>query len=175
LEVSVNVSPRQLAAGGVPDVVSRALSASGLGPDKLCLEITETALLDDIASNASRLRALEELEVDIAVDDFGTGYSSLLYLKQFPLDVLKIDRLFTAGVGKHEDDTAIVGAVIGLARSLGLTTVAEGVEDRDQLRSLQALGCDHAQGFYWTVPIPIEELDLWMARRGASLEVYQPA
>ena len=174
LGVSVNVSPRQLAAGGVPGAVTAALTVSGLDPARLCLEITETALLDDLASNALRLRTLKDLGISLAVDDFGTGYSSLLYLKQFPLDVLKIDRLFTAGVGLNEDDTAIVGAVIGLAETLGLTSVAEGVETSEQLAALVDLRCDHGQGFHWKGPVPFADLQDWMQPSRATRMAATP-
>jgi diguanylate cyclase (GGDEF)-like protein/PAS domain S-box-containing protein len=169
LGIAVNVSARQLNADNLPDAVGAALERSGLHPSHLSLEITETALLDDLAANASHLHALKQLGVELAVDDFGTGYSSLLYLKQFPLDVLKIDRSFTSGIGRQDDDTAIVGAVIGLARTLGLRTVAEGVERPDQLVALESLQCDMGQGYLWAKPAPLAEFSAWMAERDATL------
>jgi diguanylate cyclase (GGDEF)-like protein/PAS domain S-box-containing protein len=162
LSVAVNLSTRQLSATTLPDLVQGILTDSGLAPSCLCLEITESALLEDMAVNNSCLDILKSFGISIGVDDFGTGYSSLLYLKRFPVDVLKIDMSFIKGLGVNDQDTAIVGAVIGLARGLGLHTVAEGVERPEQLVALAALRCDAAQGYLWTPALPEAELWQWL-------------
>jgi diguanylate cyclase (GGDEF)-like protein/PAS domain S-box-containing protein len=151
--VSVNLSGRQLARSELPDVVQEALSESGLPPSGLCLEITESVLMDDIDVAVGALKALKAIGVEIAVDDFGTGYSSLAHLRRFPVDILKIDHSFVAGLGRNPEDAAIVRAVLALARTLDLTVVAEGVERAEQLYELQALGCERAQGHLFSVPL----------------------
>ena len=151
--VSVNLSGRQLARPELPDVVEEALSEAGLPPSGLCLEITESVLMDDIDVAVSALKALKAIGVEIAVDDFGTGYSSLAHLRRFPVDVLKIDHSFVAGLGRNPEDAAIVRAVLALARTLELGVVAEGVERAEQLYELRALGCERAQGHLFSVPL----------------------
>jgi EAL domain-containing protein (putative c-di-GMP-specific phosphodiesterase class I) len=121
---------------------------------RLGLEITETALLEDADGAATALLALRSLGVRLAVDDFGTGYSSLSYLKQLPVDAVKIDRSFVDGLPVDGDDSAIVAAVAGMARALRLTTIAEGVENVAQVHALRRLGCDLAQGYFFTTPQP---------------------
>ena len=149
LTVRVNLSPRQLAQPELVDGVVEALARSGLPPAALCLEITETALMDDPVHGARVLTELHDLGVRLAVDDFGTGYSSLAQLKRFPVDVLKIDRSFVVGLGVEAEETAIVEAIISMARALGLEVVAEGVERPEQLDELRRLGCHRAQGWLW--------------------------
>jgi diguanylate cyclase (GGDEF)-like protein/PAS domain S-box-containing protein len=153
----VNLSARQLRPAIVDDVGS-ALTESGLDPTALCLEITETAIMDDVEESERILLRFRELGVQVAVDDFGTGFSSLAYLKRFPVDILKIDRTFVDGVGVDADDTAIVQSVIGLARTLRLEVVAEGIEDANQLAELVRLGCDRGQGFHLARPAPAHEV-----------------
>jgi diguanylate cyclase (GGDEF)-like protein len=153
LHISVNLSGRQL---GDPDVVANiaaALSRSGLEPDALWLEITESTLMDDAAGAARTLNAIRELGVHLVIDDFGTGYSSLAYLKRFPVDTLKIDRSFVDGLGRDAESEAIVRAVVGLTESLHLSVIAEGVETIDQLTTLHRLGCDTYQGYYFSKPV----------------------
>jgi EAL domain-containing protein (putative c-di-GMP-specific phosphodiesterase class I) len=135
------------------------LSVTGCRPDMLALEITETALMEAGAQARDDLAELRSLGVSIGLDDFGTGYSSLGYIKRFPLDFLKIDRCFVAGLGQNPEDDAIVDAVISLARSLGLKAVAEGVESSAQMLRLSALGCDRMQGFLLGRPMPAAEMD----------------
>jgi diguanylate cyclase (GGDEF)-like protein/PAS domain S-box-containing protein len=160
--VWVNLSARQLAHPGLTDSVAEALAESHCDPGSICLEITESVLMGDAGSTSETLEALRDLGVRLGVDDFGTGYSSLVYLKRFPVDLLKIDRTFTDGLGREPDDTAIVTAVVGLAHSLGLTAVAEGVETADQVAALRTLGCDVGQGFFFSDPVPAGEIDaLW--------------
>ena len=153
----VNLSARQLRAAVVEEVES-ALAEAGLPPERLCLELTETAIMDDVQESTRILARFRDLGVQIAIDDFGTGFSSLAYLKRFPVDILKIDRTFVDGVGVDPDDTAIVRSVIGLARTLRLDVVAEGIEDAAQVSELLRLGCDRGQGFHLGRPVPAAEI-----------------
>jgi EAL domain-containing protein (putative c-di-GMP-specific phosphodiesterase class I) len=154
--VSVNLSGRQLARPDLTDVVEEALSLSGLSPSALCMEITESVLMDDIDMAVTALKSLKAIGVEIAVDDFGTGYSSLAHLRRFPVDILKIDHSFVNGLGRNPEDAAIVRAVLALARTLDLAVVAEGVERPEQLRELRALGCERAQGHLFSAPLSEE-------------------
>ena len=161
IEVCVNVSARQFGHPGLVGEVARVLAETGLDPGCLVLEITESAVMEDAASTIATLRDLKDLGVRLAIDDFGTGYSSLAYLHRLPVDVLKIDRSFVDGLGREAEDTAIVRSVLGLAHSLGLQVVAEGVETAEQVEGLRALGCKIAQGYYFSRPLPpaaLEEL-----------------
>jgi diguanylate cyclase (GGDEF)-like protein/PAS domain S-box-containing protein len=176
LQLSVNLSSRQLSDPDLPQVVQQILEDSGLAPSALCLELTETALIEDPVSAERHLGELNALGVRIAVDDFGTGYSSLIYVRKFPVQVLKLDRLFVAGLGESAEDETIAGSVIHLAHELGLEAVAEGVETIGQLNALNTLGCDFAQGFYWSKPRPPEEIEqvLLEGRSLAPEEVAAP-
>jgi diguanylate cyclase (GGDEF)-like protein/PAS domain S-box-containing protein len=157
--VAVNLSSRQLTDAGLVDEVRAALVSSGLEPSALRFELTETALMADTPEVNAAVMGLRELGVRLSVDDFGTGYSSLLYLRRFPVDVVKLDRLFVAGLGTNDVDEAIVGSMIGLAHTLGMEAVAEGVETIDQLEVLRRLGCDQAQGFYWSAAQPADQIE----------------
>ena len=161
--VSVNLSARQLSRADLVDGVAQALTASGLDPDRLWLEITESVLMEDADTAVDVLGRLRALGVHLCVDDFGTGYSSLAYLRRFPVDALKVDRSFVAGLGKDPEDSAIVEAVVSMAHSLRLSVVAEGVETDDQLARLRDLGCEPAQGFYFAAPVPATALDAFSA------------
>jgi diguanylate cyclase (GGDEF)-like protein/PAS domain S-box-containing protein len=152
--VWVNLSARQLGDPRLVSMVGDLLGAHRVEPSQLGLEITETALLEDAEGAVTALSSLRSLGVRLAVDDFGTGYSSLSYLKRLPVDAVKIDRSFVDGLAVDGDDSAIVAAVAGMARALRLTTIAEGVESLDQLRALRRLGCELAQGFFFTTPQP---------------------
>ncbi|NMG63648.1 EAL domain-containing protein [Azoarcus indigens] len=154
--VSVNVSAVQFGQPRLLETVSEALNASGFPPACLTLEITESSLMSDVESAAGMLRALKNMGVQVAVDDFGTGYSSLSYLKRLPIDVIKIDKSFVRDVSHDEEDAAIVRAIIVLARSLHLATVAEGVETREQEVMLRDERCDSFQGFRYGRPVPPE-------------------
>lgn len=147
--VRVNVSVRQFDEGGFADDVQAALTASGLQPARLSLEITETALMRDIEHAEEMLRHLKALGVGLAIDDFGTGYASLTYLKRLPVNVLKIDRSFVECMVNSPVDAAIVQAVVGLARSLGIDVIAEGVEEIEQQHALQAIGVRRMQGWLY--------------------------
>lgn len=158
--VSVNVSAVQFAQPRLLEVVAGALKDSGFRPNFLELEITEAVLMRDAESTIAMLRALKSLGVRISMDDFGTGYSSLSYLRRFPIDILKIDKSFVRDIGFDIEDEAIVRAIMALARSLKLLTIAEGVEKVEQLRFLQREGCDRFQGFYFSRPLDVEPLQL---------------
>ena len=157
-QVAVNVSPVQFRQAGFVEEVAENLRLQGLPPGGLTLEITEGLLVEDAEETAARLRALKALGVRLSVDDFGTGYSSLAYLTRLPLDELKIDRAFVGDLGRDPDDEAIVVAVLSMARHLGLTVVAEGVETPAQAAFLQAHGCQRFQGFLYARPAPAEAL-----------------
>jgi two-component system sensor kinase len=163
LTMAVNVSARQLQDPGLVGSIASALAVSGLDPGALVLEITESATVADAAGVIARLRELKALGVGLAIDDFGTGYSSLTYLRQFPVDQLKIDQSFVAEVASSSEDRAIVASVIGLAHALGVTVVAEGVETEMQLVALTAMGCDLAQGFRWRRPESALGADRWLS------------
>lgn len=149
LTVSVNVSDRQLSTPGFPDAVAAAVAAAGIPPELLSLEVTES-VLKDLDGAAEVLRRLKEIGVAIALDDFGIGYSSLARLHRFPLDSLKIDRSFVDSLDEGPQANAIVAAVVGLAGSLGLHTVAEGIEEPRQAERLRSLGCEAGQGHLWS-------------------------
>jgi diguanylate cyclase (GGDEF)-like protein len=156
--MSVNVSPRQLRHPDFVKDVSRILVKTGLLPSHLTLEITESFMVDDPASARARLHELKTLGVRISMDDFGTGYSSLASLQDLPLDILKIDKLFVDHVAEDPRRTAFAQAIIRMGKTLGLGLVAEGVENADQAERLQSLGCRFAQGFYFSRPVPAEEI-----------------
>jgi diguanylate cyclase (GGDEF)-like protein/PAS domain S-box-containing protein len=173
LAVWVNLSARQLGDPGLVDLVASSLRRHDVEASQLGLEITESALLEDAEGAVTALASLRELGVRLAVDDFGTGYSSLSYLKRLPVDAVKIDRSFVDGLAVDGDDSAIVAAVAGMARALRLTTIAEGVENLDQLRALRRLGCDLAQGYFFTTPQPPSHISrLLESDRSAPLFSY---
>src|SRR6266511_1886921 len=153
-KVHVNLSERQFAEAHLTDRVAAALAGSGIDPARLCLEVNEQALAGQPSAAAATCERLAALGVGLAVDDFGTGCSSLASLRQLPLTALKIDHAFVAGLDREPPDDAVATAVIGLAHSLGLVAVAEGVETRRQLARLDALGCDQAQGHLFAAPEP---------------------
>jgi diguanylate cyclase (GGDEF)-like protein len=155
--MAVNLSTRQFRQTDLAEEISAALRDTGMAPGDLELELTESAIMDNLAAAASVLAELEQLGIRIAVDDFGTGYSSLSYLKSFPIHCLKIDRSFIRDIPGDENDTAIVRTIIALARSLGLTVVAEGVETDAQLAYLRANHCDQVQGFLFSRPLPPDD------------------
>lgn len=160
----VNLSAHQLRQLDLVDQVADALEAGGLAPERLCLELTESSLLADLGRSAAVLRELRDLGAGLAVDDFGTGFSSMLYLKRLPLTSLKIDRAFVEGLPSDPDDRAIVGAIVGLASSLGVGVTAEGVETEAQLESLLELGCTRAQGFLLARPEPAADFGRRLSR-----------
>ena len=166
LTMAVNLSGRQLVGPGIVESVASALASNHFTPSALCLEITESVLMDDTFAVTTALTSIHDLGVRLAVDDFGTGYSSLLYLRRFPVDALKLDRSFVSGVDENPLDSIIVRSVIDLAHSLGLSSVAEGVETSGQLAALTSMGCDLAQGFFWSPGIPAADVDQLLAGDG---------
>ena len=164
LTVAVNLSGRQLSDPGLVATVQAALDAHGCGADRLVFEVTETALVTDMAVAIGSLQELQRLGAGVALDDFGTGYAPLLYLKQLGADDLKIDRSFVSDLGK-DYDTAIVASLISLAHNLDMRCVAEGVETLEQLELLQQLGCDFAQGYLFCRPTDAASLQVWLDRR----------
>ncbi|MCC6225340.1 MAG: EAL domain-containing protein [Microthrixaceae bacterium] len=158
LTMAVNVAARQVTES-LPETVARVLVETGVDPDAVWLELTESALMHDIRSAERVLQRLRALGVHISVDDFGTGYSSLTYLQRLPIEGIKLDRSFVAGLGLRERDRAICSAVTSLGNALGLRTVGEGVETRTQLAELTAMGCELAQGYLFGRPAPATQLD----------------
>jgi diguanylate cyclase (GGDEF)-like protein/PAS domain S-box-containing protein len=156
--VAVNLSARQFHRGGIVATVERALQASGLSPDHLELEITESVAMGDLPEAIGTLRRLREMGVHVVLDDFGTGHSSLAYLKSLPLDSLKIDRTFIAAIPGSGADASLVTAILEMARGLGLKVTAEGVETEEQLAFLFANGCRRAQGYLFGPPLPVSNL-----------------
>jgi diguanylate cyclase (GGDEF)-like protein/PAS domain S-box-containing protein len=154
LAVSVNLSAKQFMQEDLTRDIVRALEETGLPPERLILEITESVVMEDASMTAEVMRGLKALGVRISVDDFGTGYSSLAYLERFPADYLKIDRSFVEGLGRGPESTAIISAMVNLSRDLGLGVVAEGIETADQLERLKTLGCELGQGYYFAKPLP---------------------
>jgi len=154
--VAINISARQFLQDDFVELVAATLEHTGAEPADVCLEITESVLMDDIELTVATLRRLKALGVQLAVDDFGTGYSSLSYLRRFPIDILKVDQSFVSGLGHDPEDSAIVQAVVHMGRALGLTTVAEGVETAHHLIELRELDCDVAQGYHFARPRPAE-------------------
>jgi diguanylate cyclase (GGDEF)-like protein len=158
LSIAVNLSPRQLHDPDLVQIAADALQTAGLSPDTLIIEITENLLLKDAELARSRLAALRELGIKVAVDDFGTGYSSLAYLDRYPVDILKIDRSFVDPLGGSLKSAALVRSIIDMASALEIDAIAEGVEDEHQLATLQSLGCHFAQGFYFARPRPAADI-----------------
>jgi diguanylate cyclase (GGDEF)-like protein len=158
IEISVNLSPVQFRRGHLLEVVREALATSGLVPHRLELEITESTLLENSGDNLALLHQLRALGIRIALDDFGTGYSSLSYLRRFPFDKIKIDRSFIRDVDTKRDSAVIVAAVVAIARGLGMTTVAEGVETTQQLATVRDQGCTKVQGYLLSRPCPAGEI-----------------
>ena len=153
LTLSVNLSPRQFQQPSLVEDVAAALRDSGLPASCLKLEITESVIMRDAEATIRTLWELKNLGLQLAVDDFGTGYSSLSYLKRLPLDVLKIDRSFVSGIGQSQEDTAIVHAIMALAKSLNLTVTGEGIETAEQAALLGEWGCDRGQGYLFSKPL----------------------
>jgi diguanylate cyclase (GGDEF)-like protein/PAS domain S-box-containing protein len=164
LRVAVNLSAVQFRSSAVFDLVDEALAGSGLAPERLELEITESALIEDHDGAQATLVALRSRGVRVALDDFGTGYSSLAYLKRFPMDKLKIDGMFVRSLGSDQDAQAVVTAIISLAKALRLDTTAEGIETPEQLAMLRALGCDDIQGFLISRPMPGNQVAPFLAQ-----------
>jgi diguanylate cyclase (GGDEF)-like protein len=168
LGLSVNLSGRQLRERHLAERVAHTLAQSGLDPRRLTLEITESSMVVDLDAAGATLQALRDLGVRLAVDDFGTGFSALASLKHYPVDSLKIDRLFIDGLGQDTQDTAIVHAVIAFAKTLGLKVTAEGIETAEQLEQLRALGCDYGQGYYFAKPLQQGSVEPFLQARATA-------
>jgi diguanylate cyclase (GGDEF)-like protein/PAS domain S-box-containing protein len=168
LVVSVNLSGRQLRRADLHEVIEQALKESKLSASSLSLDITETVYISALDANTAALDRLKALGIRISMADFGAGYSSLSYLKRLPADVLKIDKSFTRGLGVEVEDTAIVQTIVDLAHILGMEVVAEGVEVEEQETLLKEMGCDFAQGFYFSKPLSSEEVPMFLAEEHTS-------
>ena len=171
LTLSVNLSPRQFQKPTLVADVTQALHQAGLPARCLKLEITESVLMQDVEATIKILWELKNFGLQIAIDDFGTGYSSLSYLKRLPLDVLKIDRSFVSGIGESAEDTAIVHAIMALARSLSLKVTGEGIETAEQASLLGEWGCDRGQGYLFSKPLDDQAVGalLQMAANGEPI------
>jgi EAL domain-containing protein (putative c-di-GMP-specific phosphodiesterase class I) len=159
LRIAVNLSPVQLRSEDIVDRVQAILASTGLDPRYLEFEITESSFMHDIERSARTLHRLRNLGVHISLDDFGTGYSSLSYLKRLPVDSLKIDGSFISDMAADREGTVLVSAIIAMAQHLGIRVIAEGVETREQLQLLRELGCDEAQGYLVSRPLPVTDLE----------------
>jgi diguanylate cyclase (GGDEF)-like protein/PAS domain S-box-containing protein len=164
LRMAINLSARQIVHPGLVGVVAESLASASLDSSTVVLEVTESVLMTDPMKANGVLRLLKGLGLRLSVDDFGTGYSSLTYLKRFPIDILKVDKSFVAGLGADSEDSAIVAATVGLAGALGLQAVAEGVETEDQMARLVDLGCPNAQGYFFSRPMPPQGVEELLAR-----------
>ena len=169
LTVCVNLSARQFGRAELIDEIAGALAISGLEPERLCLEITESVVMLEVTRAMATMQEMKALGVQLALDDFGKGHSSLSYIKRFPLDVLKIDRSFISAMSDDQDVEAIVGTLIRLGNTLGMTVVAEGIETEFQLRRLRGLGCELGQGFHLARPMQAARLDEILAGGGPLL------
>lgn len=167
VSVSVNISAVQFRHTNLVDLVGDALGMSGLAPDRLDLELTESIVMEEGRNTIVKLRKLRRLGIHLSMDDFGTGYSSLNRLRHLPFDRLKVDRSFIRELGGNRDDAAIVHAIVTLGRSLGMQVIAEGVETDAQLAQLHLENCDIAQGYFFGRPVPSSEI-------GRQLGQYNP-
>ncbi|MDQ1711274.1 MAG: hypothetical protein QOE45_724, partial [Frankiaceae bacterium] len=167
--LAVNVSRRQLVQPGFPQLVAGLLAEAGVPASSVCLEVTETALTQNVESVVASLHELRSLGVLIAIDDFGTGHASLTYLTRLPVDVLKVDRLFVSGLGRDNRSAAIVGAVAAMGQAFSLTVVAEGVENDEQLAALREIDIDLAQGYLFSTPVPVAEVPALIRPAGTRI------
>jgi len=174
LTMSVNISTHQLMAGGFADTVAAVLERGAIDAGLLSLELTESVFLRDSERAQIVLGDLKDLGVTIALDDFGTGYSSLSYLNRFPIDIVKIDRTFVAGLGRDANSNTMVDAVVHLAHGLRMTVVAEGVETAQQHHELTGLGCDSCQGYYFARPMTAANLDTLIQSRSDGANTRLP-
>ncbi|WP_433072900.1 putative bifunctional diguanylate cyclase/phosphodiesterase [Dactylosporangium sp. CA-052675] len=168
LTMAVNVSGVQFDQPDLPEIVAQVLAATGLPAERLCLEMTESVLMTDTEENLAVLLSLKDIGVRLAIDDFGTGYSSLAYLRRFPVDTLKIDRSFVERLSGTTPDAALARTIVQLGQSLGMSTVAEGIEEYAQFLALRRMGCDLAQGYYFSRPLPAAEAGLLLPDKAAA-------
>jgi diguanylate cyclase len=172
LRISVNLSPAQFRGSGLTESIRSALDEAGLQPQYLEVELTESAVMSDPEESISILEQLSAMGVLVSVDDFGTGYSSMSYLRRFPIDKLKIDRVFINEIASRPEDASIVRAIVSLAHSLHLKVVAEGVETPAQLEFLKAVGCDEYQGYHFSRPVPAIEFERLVREKNEELETF---
>lgn len=165
MQVAVNLSPLQLKNPNLVEIVLKILAETGFPPDKLILEITEGALMEHTKTTLAALQALRDHRIQIALDDFGTGYSSMNYLKQLPIDYIKIDQSFVRELTDDKNNLAIVKAMISLSKNLGFSVTAEGVETLHQAQALKSFGCDKLQGYYFSKPVAAKELNAFASRQ----------
>lgn len=159
--MALNVSAHQLQNGDLVSRIEQLTADHGIAPHSLELELTESAVMAHPEHVAGMFARLRDLGISIAVDDFGTGYSSLAYLRRLPIDVLKIDRSFVFDAHRNDEDAQIVKTILALGQSLKLTVVAEGIETEDQASLLRSMGCELAQGYYYSRPLPANEFASW--------------
>jgi EAL domain-containing protein (putative c-di-GMP-specific phosphodiesterase class I) len=174
LELSVNVSPRQLMTADFAGSVAAVLASTGTDPQMVTLEVTESVFVQDGQRALLVLDDLKSIGVHLALDDFGSGYSSLSYLRRFPVDTIKIDQGFINELGRDRASRLIVDAVVGLAHGLSMTVVAEGVETVEQRREVSALGCEFSQGFFFAKPMATGDLEDMLGRAGHGEDVHLP-
>jgi EAL domain-containing protein (putative c-di-GMP-specific phosphodiesterase class I) len=175
LRVAVNLSARQFGAANLLEQIRAVLDETGLAPQCLEIELTESLFMSDVALAVELLHGMKGLGVNLSIDDFGTGYSSLSYLSRFPIDVLKIDRSFVAEITRDSNDAAIVASIIALAHNLKLAVIAEGVETAAQLDYLRRHGCDEMQGYYFSRPLPAADFEQLLAQRRRLPPLASPA
>ena len=161
--MSINISSQQVMQPDLVDVIVRVLDETGLNPSCLRLELTESVIMDNAESVVGKLSQLRSLGVQVHIDDFGTGYSSLSYLQRLPVDTLKIDRTFVSQLGIQKESAKIVGAIVTLARNLGMSVAAEGVETAEQAAGLKALDCEYGQGFFYYRPLESSAIEALLA------------
>jgi diguanylate cyclase (GGDEF)-like protein/PAS domain S-box-containing protein len=170
ISVTVNISIRQFQQKELVEIVRRALVESGLRPNSLILEITESFMMQETESTIAKLHELKKLGIRLAIDDFGTGYSSLSYLQRFPIDILKIDKSFVDKIGNGEEGRAVARAIIMMGDSLHLKTIAEGIERPEQIQALQNLGCEAGQGFHFARPLTPKAMEVFLSRKIGEIE-----
>ena len=170
LMIAVNMSAAQFSIGNIPEMVRRVIAETGIAADRLEIELTETAIMNDMRNAVDVLHELHDIGLSISIDDFGTGYSSLSYLRQLPVNRIKIDRSFIADVATTDTAAAIARAVVMLGQSLGLEVVAEGVETKEQLDYLRSINCDEAQGYYYAPAMPAAQFERYMKGEISSAE-----
>jgi EAL domain-containing protein (putative c-di-GMP-specific phosphodiesterase class I) len=166
--IAINLSTSELGQVGLGQSILRQLERSGLTPAALELEVTETSFMHNMQSTHTNLTELRQAGVTVAIDDFGTGYSSLTYLRELPADKIKIDRVFISNLANDKNNQIITRSVTEMVHHLGLKVIAEGVEEESELAILQAHGCDEFQGYYFSRPVPADDLAL-MLRNGKTL------
>ncbi len=167
MTMAINISPRQFRDKGLPDLIRALIGETGLAPQRIELEVTESAAMQDVEASIAMMRDLKAIGVQLSIDDFGTGYSSLAYLKRFPLDKLKVDQSFVRNMTDDGNDVAIVQAVIALGHSLGLRVIAEGVETEAQAALLKNYDCEEMQGYLFSKPLPAQDIPALLAARPA--------